>query len=111
MILNRVILISLVLLLTSCASGIKISSKYCNGPGRWEPNKLNRTKIVMEPEAGFGIEEISIKDVLDENGYDCTQITNLSVGVQRSSWDALISAIPGYSSQTIIIKFDDLETY
>jgi len=98
-------------LFVSCASGVKISSKYCNSPGNWEPNKLNRTKIVMEPEAGFGIEELYIKDILDENGYDCRQISNLSIGIERSSWDAFISAIPGYSSQTIIIKFDDLEKY
>jgi hypothetical protein len=111
MILNRLILLPLFLFLFSCASGVKITSKYCNGPGKWEPNKLNRTKVVMEPEAGFGIEDISIKNILAENGYDCRQITNLSVGIQRSSWDAFISAFPGYSSQTIIIKFDDLVEY
>ena len=111
MIFNKVLTLIFFSLLISCSSGVKISSKYCDTPGKWEPNKLNRTIVVKEPEAGFGIEDISIKNILDQNGYDCRNISNLSVGVERSSWDAFISAFPGYSSQTIVIKFDSLEKY
>lgn len=99
------------LLITSCASGLRVSSKYCNSSGAWESQKLNRSVVVKEPEAGFGIEEIYIKTILDQNGYDCQKISNLSIGIERSSWDAFLSAFPGYSSQTLVIKFDNLEEY
>ena len=97
--------------LFSCASGIKVSSKYCSGDGIWADKYLNSDKVVKEYEMAIGIEEIFIKDILEENGHDCRSITNLSVGVERTTLDAFLGIIPGLSSQTIVIKFDDRVKY
>ncbi len=97
--------IFLLLIFVSCTSGVKISSKFCYSQNEWGVNG-NQTKDFRYSLSGFGVQEVNIRSLLEENDIRCDTISNLSVEVRRNPAQAVFSFLPGLSAQTVILKFD-----
>ncbi len=93
------------LFLCSCASGVRLNSRFCYSKGTWEKPGEQKRKIELKM-SGFGIKEISLREVFKDKGIKCENVRNLSVEVKRKSFQAFLSTIPGYTSQLIILRYD-----
>ena len=101
---RSLILTFLTLSIISCTSGVKISSKFCYSQNEWGING-NQSKEYRYSLSGFGIQQVNIRSLLEDNDIRCDTISNLSVEVKRNPAQAVFSFLPGLSAQTIILKF------
>lgn len=100
-------LLLIAFLLSSCASGVKLNSQFCaSRNGVWakkdEVLEYKATKKIV----GFGIEERRIRDILSQKSYDCRNVTRMRVRIEQNFMDAILSLIPGYSSNTVTVEFN-----
>ncbi len=100
-------LLPIVILATSCASGVKLNSKFCNSRnGVWAKSDEVLDYKVEKNISGFGIEERRLRDILQQRSYKCSEVTKMRVGISQGFFEALLSLIPGYSSQTVTVEFN-----
>ncbi|WP_412473506.1 hypothetical protein [Halobacteriovorax sp. YZS-1-1] len=95
------------LLITSCASGVKLNSQFCaSRNGVWAKKDEVLDYKASKKVVGFGIEERRIRDILSQRSYDCRKVSRMRVRIDQDFFDALLSLIPGYSSNTVTIEFN-----
>ncbi|EPZ51456.1 hypothetical protein M902_2690 [Bacteriovorax sp. BAL6_X] len=105
---TRFIFLPLLLLVASCASsGVKLNSQFCGSrSGVWGNSEEKLQYQVSKNISGFGIEERRIRDIFKQRSYDCRMVSKMRVTIKQGFFEALISLIPGYSSNTVIIDFN-----
>ena len=105
---TKFIMLPLLLLVTSCASsGVKLNSQFCaSRNGVWASSEEKLQYQVSKNISGFGIEERRIRDIFRQRSYDCRMVSKMRVTIKQGFFEALISLIPGYSSNTVIIDFN-----
>lgn len=103
----KILLLPLLFLFVSCASGVKVSTKYCKAQGLWKKEAMGKSsKVITKSISGVGIKDVSMKKVLLDEGIKCEQLSSVKLEIKRSLWQALVSVIPGFSSQTIVFKIN-----
>ena len=92
---------------TSCASGVKLNSQFCaSRSGVWAKSEESLEYSISKNISGFGIEERRIRDIFAQNSYDCKQVSKMRLRINQGFFEALLSIIPGYSSNNITIEFN-----
>ncbi|POB15430.1 hypothetical protein [Halobacteriovorax sp. DA5] len=105
---TRFVILPFILFITSCASsGVKLNSQFCASPnGIWAKADDKLDYRVSKNISGFGIEERRIRDIFKQRSYDCRQVSKMRVTIKQGFFETLLSLIPGYSSNTVIIDFN-----
>ena len=93
------------LLLFSCATGVKIDSRYCRSSGKWQSVKSNESYVLKKQVSGFGVQEVNLNRWFKENEVECSSVVKLSVKVSRNIWQSILSAWPGYSLQQVDLYY------
>lgn len=99
---RRLTLCCILLTFMGCASHLNMSTKYCAGADNWlveyavvkdfTDQKTFDEKFLIT--AGLGVEDIQIRELLQQKKIDCKNLTSLMVTVYSNWVDALISFIP-----------------
>lgn len=96
----------LLLLLGSCAGNLRVSLKGCEisqvqiadtsgkTQGKFEPDRSFTTKIWSFGMAEDSVTEVTLKDVLIEQGVSCVNIKTLRYTLGQSFWDQIFSVVP-----------------
>lgn len=92
-----------ILSIISCASGYKINTKYCHSEGNWSYQLSSKEEIFKV--SGFGVNEVSIRDLLKSKNINCKKVKDLSVKIKRTGKQSILSIIPNYSSWNVHIRY------
>lgn len=100
---NSLIGLIFLFFLASCSSGIRIHSKHCKGDGKWSSAFIGKEETFKV--SGFGLQDISLRDLLLSRDIKCDNILNVNVSINRTLSQSLLTIMPNYSSQNVIINY------
>ncbi len=100
------LIISLCLLVSSCAGPVILSSRKCKGQGLWTTPKGEAQKsIQLKVWTGVQGKTLELVDVLEKNKMKCEDVGGMQMLVTQSTSDLLLSLIPFVSRKEVTLNF------
>ena len=99
------------MLLASCASGLRVNPGKCSGLVRLKQKneKSQEQKRFILREYGIGQKKIALDDLLKEaKAPDCLKLQAVNIVIESDFWDQVVSMIPLVSQWSIKINWDEV---